>query len=271
MIQFERVVHSYDAQRTLDQVDLKVSRGERIALLGPSGSGKSTLLRCINRLEVTDSGRITVFGRDLSAPNLKVRELRADVGMVFQQFNLFPHMTVLDNVCLAPMRVRGASRQEAEREARRLLGRVGMGHKADSYPSQLSGGQQQRVAIARSLAMRPTLMLFDEPTSALDPEMVHEVLSVINDIAAEGMTILIATHEMEFARRVSNRILFMDLGRIVEDSDPASFFREPRTERARTFLAHLSRSRAQTEQLIGTGTIGPLGETVDDVDLRTAG
>ncbi len=255
MIIANAITKSFGGHRILDGVDLHVHAGEKIVLLGPSGSGKSTLLRCLNRLEEIDSGSITILGRNLQGKKAAVQSIRQDVGMVFQSFNLFPHLSVLENVCLAPLKVRGWSRPETERTARELLGRVGMGHKADAYPSQLSGGQQQRVAIARALAMRPQIMLFDEPTSALDPEMVHEVLQVINDIARDGMTMVIVTHEMEFARKVASRILFMDQGRIVEEAPPDAFFQAPQTERARTFLSHLTKTRAQTARLRTTGTL----------------
>jgi len=255
MIIAQAITKSFGGHRILDAVDLHVHAGEKIVLLGPSGSGKSTLLRCLNRLEEIDSGRIHILGRNLQGSKAEVQSVRADVGMVFQSFNLFPHLSVLENVCLAPMKVRGWSRSDTEAAARELLGRVGMGHKADAYPAQLSGGQQQRVAIARALAMRPQVMLFDEPTSALDPEMVHEVLQVINDIARDGMTMVIVTHEMEFARRVASRVLFMDHGTIVEEAPPEAFFEAPKTERARTFLSHLNKTRAQTAQLRGTGKL----------------
>ncbi|HEY9899329.1 MAG TPA: amino acid ABC transporter ATP-binding protein [Pantanalinema sp.] len=260
MIVVENVHKAFGATRILQGVDLRVGAGEKIVLLGPSGSGKSTLLRCLNRLEEIDAGAIRVFGRDLHGPKADVRGIRQEVGMVFQGFHLFPHLSVLENVCLAPVQVRGLSRSEAQSQARELLSRVGMAHKAAAYPSQLSGGQQQRVAIARALAMRPRVMLFDEPTSALDPEMVHEVLTVINDIARGGMTMLVVTHEMGFARKVADRVLFMDQGRIVEDTDPETFFTRPETDRARAFIAHLTRSA--TERLRGTGLLSLASEPV---------
>lgn len=253
MIVLERVVKRFAGQTILDGVDLQVEPGQRVVLLGPSGSGKSTMLRCINRLEEVDSGRIFVLGHEVTGPKADVRAIRTEVGMVFQNFHLFPHLTVLENVCLAPVVVRRMSRSEAISQARDLLGRVGMGHKADAYPAQLSGGQQQRVAIARSLAMRPQILLFDEPTSALDPEMVNEVLRVMDAIASEGITMLVVTHEMGFARDVADRVLFMDRGRIAEDADPRTFFSAPRTERARAFLAAIDRKRALTEKLRVTG------------------
>ena len=255
IIVFENVVKRYGTLTILDGVDLAVEQGQKVVLLGPSGSGKSTMLRCVNRLEEIASGKIVVLDQEITAPKADVQRIRADVGMVFQNFHLFPHMSVLENVCLAPILVRKVNRIDAANLARTLLGRVGMGHKADAYPPQLSGGQQQRVAIARSLAMRPQIMLFDEPTSALDPEMVHEVLQVMNDIAAEGMTMLVVTHEMGFARDVADRVLFMDRGKIAEDADPSTFFSAPRTDRAKAFLAAIDRKRAETEKLRHTGTL----------------
>lgn len=249
MIRFENVGKSYGGHRVLDGIDLHVHAGEKIVLLGPSGSGKSTLLRCINALETLDHGTITILGHRLPGTRAMEQQLRRDVGMVFQNFNLFPHMSVLDNVCLAQVQSRKRSRAEAEATAADLLTKVGMIHKARAFPAQLSGGQQQRVAIARALALRPQVMLFDEPTSALDPEMVSEVLQVMNDIAAEGMTMVVVTHEMDFARKVADRVIFMDQGRILEDAAPTSFFGQPRTERARAFLAHVVRERAKTAQL----------------------
>jgi len=249
MIVFENVGKSYGSHRVLDGIQLEIHAGEKIVLLGPSGSGKSTLLRCINALESIDEGHITVLGQRLPGTKAQVQNLRRDVGMVFQNFNLFPHMSVLDNVCLAQVQARKRSRAEAETVAMDLLAKVGMAHKAKAFPMQLSGGQQQRVAIARALALRPQIMLFDEPTSALDPEMVSEVLQVMNDIAAQGMTMVVVTHEMDFARKVADRVVFMDQGRILEDAPPASFFNRPRTDRARAFLAHVVRERAKTGQL----------------------
>jgi ABC-type polar amino acid transport system ATPase subunit len=249
MIEIEDVHKSFGQNRILAGVNLSVAAGEKLVVLGPSGSGKSTLLRCINRLEEVDSGAIRILGRDIASARRGVHDIRADVGMVFQGFHLFPHMNVFENICLAPQRVRGWDRLETERYARELLERVGMSHKMTAYPSELSGGQQQRVAIARALAMRPQVMLFDEPTSALDPEMVHEVLKVINDIAEEGMTMLVVTHEMGFARKVADRIIFMDHGMVLEDAPPEVFFKTPATERARSFLAHLHRMRVNTGKL----------------------
>jgi glutamate transport system ATP-binding protein len=223
----------------LRDIDLEVARGEVVVVIGPSGSGKSTLCRCINRLEPIDSGTITVDGRPLPEEGRALARLRADIGMVFQSFNLFAHKSVLANVTLGPTRVRGVTQKDAEREARELLDRVGIGNQADKMPAQLSGGQQQRAAIARALAMHPKVMLFDEPTSALDPEMINEVLEVMRGLAADGMTMLVVTHEMGFARSAANRVVFMDNGSIVEVADPESFYQRPQTERARDFLSKI--------------------------------
>jgi glutamate transport system ATP-binding protein len=221
----------------LQDVDLEVARGEVVVIIGPSGSGKSTLCRTINRLEPIDSGEITVDGRPLPDDGEALAALRSRVGMVFQGFQLFARLTVLDNVALGPVKVRGMSRPEAEARARELLGRVGLTGQEGKLPAQLSGGQQQRVAIARSLAMEPMVMLFDEPTSALDPEMINEVLDVMTGLARDGMTMVVVTHEMGFARRVADRVVFMDGGRIVETADPGTFFTRPSSQRARDFLA----------------------------------
>ncbi|MBX6389987.1 MAG: amino acid ABC transporter ATP-binding protein [Frankia sp.] len=237
MLQLEKVSKSFGSVRVLHDIDLTVARGEVVAIIGPSGSGKSTLCRCVNRLEPVDSGRVLVDGRPLPAEGRALARARADIGMVFQAFNLFGHRTVLDNVTLGPRRVRRVPKPEAQRRARALLERVGIGDKADQLPAELSGGQQQRAAIARALAMEPKLMLFDEPTSALDPEMVNEVLDVMRELASSGMTMLVVTHEMGFARSAADRVIFMDGGRIVEDAPPDEFFANPRTERARDFLA----------------------------------
>ncbi|PZF93246.1 amino acid ABC transporter ATP-binding protein [Micromonospora deserti] len=223
----------------LKDVDLTVAAGEVVVVVGPSGSGKSTLCRCLNRLEVTSAGDIEIDGEPLPAEGRKLARLRADVGMVFQSFNLFGHRTVLDNVTLGPVRVRRVPRAEAREQGLALLDRVGIADKADHYPAQLSGGQQQRAAIARALAMRPKVLLFDEPTSALDPEMVNEVLDVMVSLAAEGMTMIVVTHEMGFARRAADRVVFMDDGRIVESGTPDEFFAAPSTERARDFLSKI--------------------------------
>ncbi|MGS2614806.1 amino acid ABC transporter ATP-binding protein [Micromonospora sp. LZ34] len=223
----------------LKDVDLTVAAGEVVVVVGPSGSGKSTLCRCLNRLEVAGAGSIEIDGEPLPAEGRKLARLRADVGMVFQSFNLFGHRTVLDNVTLGPVRVRRVPRAEAREQALALLDRVGIADKADHYPAQLSGGQQQRAAIARALAMRPKVLLFDEPTSALDPEMVNEVLDVMVSLAREGMTMIVVTHEMGFARRAADRVVFMDDGRIVESGTPDEFFAAPSTERARDFLSKI--------------------------------
>ncbi|WP_333768610.1 amino acid ABC transporter ATP-binding protein [Streptomyces sp. IBSBF 2435] len=223
----------------LKDIDLTVGRGEVVVIIGPSGSGKSTLCRAINRLEPVESGTITVDGLPLPAEGRPLARLRADVGMVFQSFNLFAHRTVLDNVMLAPLKVRRRSKADAERKARELLDRVGLSAQADKLPAQLSGGQQQRVAIARALAMDPKAMLFDEPTSALDPEMINEVLEVMQQLAEEGMTMVVVTHEMGFARSAADRVVFMSDGQIIEDRVPEEFFTEPRTDRARDFLSKI--------------------------------
>ncbi|WP_269757808.1 amino acid ABC transporter ATP-binding protein [Aureimonas altamirensis] len=236
----EKVEKYYGDFHALKNINLDVAKGEKIVLCGPSGSGKSTLIRCINQLEPVRSGRIVVDGIELTAGPKNVEAIRRDVGMVFQQFNLFPHMTVLENCILAPMKVRGTKRAEAEEIARKYLARVRIPEQADKYPAQLSGGQQQRVAIARALCMNPRIMLFDEPTSALDPEMVKEVLDTMIDLANEGMTMLCVTHEMGFARQVADRIIFMDKGEIVEIGTPDTFFDNPREERTRAFLGQIS-------------------------------
>ncbi len=223
----------------LQDVDLTIAEGEVVVLIGPSGSGKSTLCRTINRLETVDSGTITIDGRPLPAEGRELARLRADVGMVFQSFNLFAHKTVLENVVLGQVKVRRLPRDQAVATARTLLDRVGVGAQADKYPAQLSGGQQQRVAIARALAMNPKVMLFDEPTSALDPEMINEVLEVMRQLAADGMTMVVVTHEMGFARSAANRVLFMADGRIVEENTPEAFFTAPRSDRAKDFLSKI--------------------------------
>ncbi len=229
----------YGHFHVLKDVNLEVARGERIVICGPSGSGKSTLIRCINRLEEHQAGRIVVDGVELTGDVRNIEAIRSEVGMVFQQFNLFPHLTVLDNLCLAPMWVRKIPRAEAEKIARQYLERVRIPDQAAKYPGQLSGGQQQRVAIARALCMSPRIMLFDEPTSALDPEMIKEVLDVMIELAGSGMTMLVVTHEMGFARQVADRVVFMDEGEIVEDAAPAQFFNNPRSERTRAFLSQI--------------------------------
>ncbi len=229
----------YGDFQVLRDIDLEVARGERIVICGPSGSGKSTLIRCLNSLEQYQQGTILVDGIDLGGDARNVRAVRAEVGMVFQQFNLFPHMTVLENCMLAPMRVRKASREQARELALKYLERVRIPDQAGKYPAQLSGGQQQRVAIARALCMTPRIMLFDEPTSALDPEMVKEVLDTMISLAQDGMTMLCVTHEMGFARSVADRVIFMDGGRIVEQGAPESFFSNPEHERLREFLGQI--------------------------------
>ncbi len=239
-VQMEDVNKWYGAYHALRSVNLSVQRGERIVICGPSGSGKSTLIRCINQLETIQQGRIIVDGHDLTAGGKNVDIVRQETGMVFQQFNLFPHMTVLENCTLAPMKVRGVSKTEAEATARRFLERVRIPEQAEKYPAQLSGGQQQRVAIARALCMNPKIMLFDEPTSALDPEMVKEVLDTMIDLAKEGMTMLCVTHEMGFARQVADRVIFMDQGEILETGAPDEFFGNPMNERLKLFLGQIS-------------------------------
>ncbi len=228
---------SYGALRVLQGIDLDVRRGEKVVICGPSGSGKSTLIRCINRLEEHQAGTIRVLDRVLDDDTRHIDAIRREVGMVFQHFNLFPHMTVLENCIFAPMRVRRQRRAEAEAIAHRFLAKARIAELAGRYPGQLSGGQQQRAAIARSLCMMPKVMLFDEPTSALDPETIAEVLDVMETLAAESMTMVCVTHEMGFARKVADRVIFMDAGRIVEEAPPAEFFRAPKSARAREFLA----------------------------------
>jgi glutamate transport system ATP-binding protein len=229
----------FGALHVLQDIDLEIARGEVVVVIGPSGSGKSTLCRTINRLETVDSGSIVVDGLPLPAEGRELARLRAEVGMVFQSFNLFAHRTVLENVVLGQVKVRKVPRAEAEAKARVLLDRVGVRAQEDKYPSQLSGGQQQRVAIARALAMDPKVMLFDEPTSALDPEMINEVLEVMRQLAADGMTMVVVTHEMGFARSAANRVIFMADGRIVEQNTPESFFTAPRSDRAKDFLSKI--------------------------------
>ncbi len=239
MIEFRKVNKWFGPLHVLADVDLTVKAGEVVVVCGPSGSGKSTLIRCINRLEPIQSGEIVVDGVNLADPHINLTKLRAEVGMVFQQFNLYPHMTALQNIALAPLKVRRMAPAEAEAIARGLLAKVGIPDKADAYPARLSGGQQQRVAIARALAMQPKIMLFDEPTSALDPEMINEVLDVMVSLAREGMTMIVVTHEMGFARRVAHRIVFMDEGRVVEEAPPDRFFAQPAHERTRSFLSKI--------------------------------
>ncbi len=236
MIEIKGLCKSFGADEVLKGIDLSIDEKEVVVIIGPSGSGKSTLLRCINHLEEPTAGEVIVDGITLSS-EANINKVREEVGMVLQRFNLFPHMTVLENIMLAPMKVKHAVRAEAEKTARELLARVGLAEKADAYPDNLSGGQQQRVAIARALAMHPKVMLFDEPTSALDPEMVGEVLDVMRALAREGMTMVIVTHEMGFAREVGDRLLFVDEGRIVESGVPREVFEHPKEERTRSFLS----------------------------------
>ncbi|HEX4250543.1 MAG TPA: amino acid ABC transporter ATP-binding protein [Pseudonocardia sp.] len=239
MIQIEHVDKHFGELHVLKDINLEVATGQVVVVLGPSGSGKSTLCRAINRLEPVDGGIIKVDGRPLPAEGKELAGLRADVGMVFQSFNLFAHKTILENVTLAPVKVRKMSKADADKRALELLERVGIANQRDKYPAQLSGGQQQRAAIARALAMRPKVMLFDEPTSALDPEMVQEVLDVMTGLAKDGMTMLVVTHEMGFARRAAHRVVFMADGEIVEDTTPDDFFTNPRSTRAKDFLGKI--------------------------------
>ncbi len=239
LISLEKVEKWYGAFHALKDINLTVRKGEKIVLCGPSGSGKSTLIRCINVLETIEGGQITVAGRVLDGSSKAVDAIRREVGMVFQNFNLFPHMTVLQNCSLAPMRVRGVGRAEAETLARKYLERVRILDQADKYPAQLSGGQQQRVAIARALCLEPKIMLFDEPTSALDPEMVKEVLDTMISLARDGMTMICVTHEMGFARQVADRVIFMASGEIIEEAEPDVFFTSPKHERTKTFLGEI--------------------------------
>ncbi|WP_409174561.1 amino acid ABC transporter ATP-binding protein [Brevibacillus fortis] len=236
MIKIDNITKSFGQLNVLKGITTNIGKGEVVAIIGPSGSGKSTLLRCINLMETPTTGTITINGQEITAPKADVMGIRQQIGMVFQHFHLFPHMTVLKNLTYAPMKVKGMSAAEAEKKARELLVRVGLADKADVFPSRLSGGQKQRVAIARSLVMEPQIMLFDEPTSALDPEMVKEVLEVMKGLADSGMTMAIVTHEMRFAEEVSDRILFLDDGRLLEDTPPEEFFQKPRSERAQQFL-----------------------------------
>ena len=239
MVAMRDVQKHYGQFQALKDIDLTVDRGEVVVVIGPSGSGKSTLCRTINRLETITSGTITIDGDPLPEEGKGLARLRADVGMVFQSFNLFAHLTILENVTLGPIKVRKLKKADAEKEARALLDRVGVGHQADKLPAQLSGGQQQRVAIARALAMKPKVMLFDEPTSALDPEMINEVLDVMVGLAADGMTMIVVTHEMGFARKAANRVVFMADGQIVEQATPEQFFTRPESDRAKDFLSKL--------------------------------
>ena len=239
LVVLEHVDKWFGELHVLQDINLAIKRGEVVVVIGPSGSGKSTLCRAINRLETIDKGSISLDGQPLPAEGKALANLRAEVGMVFQSFNLFAHKTILENVTLGPIKVRRMPKAEAEAKARQLLDRVGVGQQADKYPAQLSGGQQQRVAIARALAMEPKVMLFDEPTSALDPEMISEVLDVMVGLARDGMTMVVVTHEMGFARKAANRVVFMDGGRIVESADPETFFTNPTSDRAKNFLSKI--------------------------------
>ena len=239
MIKFIKVHKWFKDLHVLNDVDFHVKQGEVVVVCGPSGSGKSTLIRCINKLEPIQKGTLIVDGSDLSNPKTNITKLRAEIGFVFQQFNLYPHLSALKNITLAPIKVRGMNKKEAEDLAVSLLERVGLADRKDSFPAQLSGGQQQRVAIARALAMKPKIMLFDEPTSALDPEMIGEVLEVMKNLAREGMTMVVVTHEMGFAREVADRVIFMDAGKIVEEGTPEHFFTNPSHERTKLFLSQI--------------------------------
>lgn len=239
MIKVEQITKVFGKNPVLKNISTTIHQGEVVAIIGPSGSGKSTFLRCLNLLEKPTEGKIYIKDQEITNPKVNILEVRKHIGMVFQQFNLFPHMTVLENVTYAPQKVKKLAKGEVEKNAKDLLAKVGLSDKVDSYPSQLSGGQKQRVAIARALAMEPEIMLFDEPTSALDPEMVKEVLDVIKDLAKTGMTMVIVTHEMNFAKEVADRVIFIDDGVILEDAEPHQFFNEPKSERAKDFLSKL--------------------------------
>lgn len=236
MIEVKDLVKYFDKNLVLDGINQRISKGEKIVIIGPSGSGKSTFLRCLNMLETPTSGKIEFEGIDLMDPKTDLDKVRQKMGMVFQHFNLFPHLTVLENITLAPVTLKLKTKEEAEKTARQLLERIGLSDKADAYPSKISGGQKQRIAIVRALAMNPDVMLFDEPTSALDPEMVGEVLQVIKELAKEGMTMVVVTHEMGFAREVADRVIFMDEGKIYEEGTPEEVFDNPQTPRLQQFL-----------------------------------
>jgi polar amino acid transport system ATP-binding protein len=239
VIKVEQITKVFGKNPVLKNISTTIHTGEVVAIIGPSGSGKSTFLRCLNLLEKPTEGKIYIKDQEITDPKVNILEVRKQIGMVFQQFNLFPHMTVLENVTYAPQKVKKLAKGEVEKNAKDLLAKVGLSDKVDSYPSQLSGGQKQRVAIARALAMEPEIMLFDEPTSALDPEMVKEVLDVIKDLAETGMTMVIVTHEMNFAKEVADRVIFIDDGAILEDTEPHQFFNAPKSERAKDFLSKL--------------------------------
>ena len=236
MIDVKKLEKAYGSHRVLKGIDEHIEKGEKVVIIGPSGSGKSTFLRCLNLLEQPTGGTITFEGVDITDPKNDINKMRQKMGMVFQQFNLFPHMTIMKNLTIAPMKLQGVSQKDAEAEAMRLLERVGLADRANAYPNQLSGGQKQRIAIVRALCMKPDVMLFDEPTSALDPEMVGEVLNVMRDLADQKMTMVVVTHEMGFAREVSTRVMFMDEGYFVEENAPAEFFANPKNERLKNFL-----------------------------------
>jgi ABC-type polar amino acid transport system ATPase subunit len=239
MIEVRDLNKQFGDLHVLHDVNNRIKEGEVVVIIGPSGSGKSTFLRCLNQLEEATSGEVYIEGVLLTDPGVDINKVRQNIGMVFQQFNLFPHMKVVDNIALSPIKVKGLSKEKARETALELLAKVGLSDKAEAYPSQLSGGQQQRVAIARALAMQPKIMLFDEPTSALDPEMIKEVLDVMKDLAREGMTMVVVTHEMGFAREVGDRVLFMDGGRIVEEGTPEQIFNSPQNERTKLFFSKI--------------------------------
>jgi arginine/lysine/histidine transport system ATP-binding protein len=236
VIKAENITKMFGKNTVLNNISTTINQGEVVAIIGPSGSGKSTFLRCLNLLETPTKGKIWLKDQEITKPKINKLEVRKNIGMVFQHFHLFPHMTVIDNVSYAPQRVKSIAKEEAHQQARQLLAKVGLTDKENAYPSRLSGGQKQRVAIARALAMEPEIMLFDEPTSALDPEMVKEVLDVIQDLAHSGITMVIVTHEMNFAKEVADRILFLDDGKLIEEAEPQTFFNEPATARAKDFL-----------------------------------
>jgi len=240
VIEFKNVSKNFGQTQVLHDINLKINQGEVVVIIGPSGSGKSTLLRCINKLEEITTGDLIVDGMKVNDPKVDERLIRQEAGMVFQQFHLFPQMSALDNVAFGPIRVRGAKKEDAQKLARELLGKVGLAERAHHFPSELSGGQQQRVAIARALAVKPKMMLFDEPTSALDPELRHEVLKVMQDLAEEGMTMVIVTHEVGFAQKVASRLIFIDKGTIAEDGNPDELITNPPSDRLREFLQHVS-------------------------------
>ena len=237
LIQVQHLEKTFGGLQVLKDINVDIYKGDVVCVIGPSGSGKSTFLRCLNRLEESTGGAILFEGTDITNPKIDIDKHRQKMGMVFQQFNLFPHMTIMKNLTIAPMKLQGVSQKDAEAEAMRLLERVGLADRADAYPSQLSGGQKQRIAIVRALCMKPEVMLFDEPTSALDPEMVGEVLNVMRDLAEEKMTMVVVTHEMGFAREVANRVMFMDEGYFLEENAPAEFFTDPKNERLKSFLS----------------------------------